>query len=204
MPKKGTVSKRMWKFVFYPESAPDWKETIEDWGVPVLVSPLHNMDINVETGEVKKPHYHGIAYFDGPTPYSQMVELVEALGVHTAKPVNSRSRDERYLCHLDSKDKYVYNVEDISMFGGAMPKFLCDKQEQSDFAAVHNLIEELGIINYADLANEIVFGEPDLLPLLTRYTVHFNNVCRARADLVKYADNGSYVNSRRKCGRYAC
>lgn len=44
--------------VVYPESAPeDWINKLEELHVAVLVSPLHDKDIN-PSGEPKKPHYH--------------------------------------------------------------------------------------------------------------------------------------------------
>lgn len=189
------LKKRMWKFVFYPESCPDWKEIIEDWGLPVIVSPLHNLDVKEDgTGEIKKAHYHGIMEFDGPTPYPQALELVEGLGVHIVKPVNSRRRDERYLCHLDSKGKTDYDICDLTTFGGYECKFLGERYEMDTISQIHDLAEELGIVYYADLANEIIERHPDLVTTLLRYPAHFNNWCYSRERILSKHGNGSYVN----------
>ena len=41
-----------WATVVYPESAPEqWKEILGDMKVEVLISPLHNKDVN-PTGEL--------------------------------------------------------------------------------------------------------------------------------------------------------
>lgn len=184
------LKKRTWKFVFYPESCPDWVDIIEDWGVPVAVSPLHDSDLTEDgNGTFKKPHYHGIMDFDGPTPYTVALGLVEELGVHIVKGVNSRRRDERYLCHLDSKGKAQYDIADITLFGGYECKFLGDRFEMSTISQIHDLAETLGIIYYADLANEIIENYPDMVSTLLRYPAHFNNWCYSRERMKKYFDN---------------
>lgn len=197
------LKKRMWKAIFYPESCRDWKEVIEDWGIPVAVSPLHDHDVKDDgTGELKKAHYHCLLEFDGPTPYSVVLGLVEQLGTHTAKGVNSRRRDERYLAHLDSKGKYMYDVADIETFGGYQLKFLGDRYEQNSISEIHDMIEDLGIVYYADLANEIVQNHPELLTTLLHYPAHFNNFCHSRERMKR--DNGTYVKytaTRSRMGR---
>lgn len=191
------LKKRMWKFVFYPEGkGVHWREVIEEWGVPVAVSPLHDSDVKEDgSGEFKKSHYHAIMEFDGPTPYTVALELVEQLGVHIVKPVNSRRRDERYLCHLDSKGKIEYDVADIVTFGGYEVKFMGDRFEQDSISQIHDLAEQLGIVYYADLSNEIISNYPELSSTLLRYPAHFNNWCYSRERMLK-SDNRTYVKSR--------
>ena len=64
-----TKRARNWAFVIYPESLPkNWKNIITEIGIPMAVSPLHDKDID-PTGEVKKPHYHCIVTYEGPTSY---------------------------------------------------------------------------------------------------------------------------------------
>lgn len=188
------LKKRTWKFIFYPESAPDWREVIEDWGVPVAVSPLHDSDVMEDgSGNFKKPHFHGIMDFDGPTPYNIALGLVEQLGVHIVKGVNSRRRDERYLCHLDSPGKTQYDIADIVLFGGYECKFLGEQYIMSEIQQIHDLAETLGIVFYADLSNEIISNYPELMGTLLKYPAHFNNFCYSRERILKKHDNGSYV-----------
>ena len=197
------VKKRNWKFVFYPDSCPDWEDIIEDWGVPVLVSPLHCLDVKKDgSGEILDPHRHGIVCFDGPTPYSVPLGLVQSLGMSIVKPVNSLRRDERYLCHLDSPAKVKYDVADLVSFGGYECKFLGERFEQDGISAIHDLVEELGIVYYADLANEIVVSHKELLQTLLRYPAHFNNFCYSRERMLKKVDKNTYVKyaSSRHCG----
>lgn len=192
---------RLWKAVFYPDSCPNWKDVIEDWGIPALVSPCHDRDFDAQTGELKKPHHHVLFEFDGPVTYSQAVSLVEELGIHYCKKCNSRRRDERYWCHLDSPTKAQYDPADCFFFGGYEVRFLEDAQTFDGIAAIHELAESLGIIYYADLSNEILQRAPELLTTLLRYPAHFNNFCYSRERMAGKLDNASYVKSRRKVGR---
>ncbi len=210
--RKTTVRKRNWKFVFYPESAPkNWKEIIENWGVPALVSPLHDKDTD-ENGELKKPHYHVLLTYDGGRTQEEIIGLCKMLGVSYAignyneedkyGESRSRKRDERYWCHLDSPNKYRYDPADLLCLNGYEPKYLQEEYEYDGITAIHELCEMNGIIYYADLANEIVTNHRELLGTLLRYPAHFNNFCYSRLKLAK-AGNVSYVKSRRKVGKYA-
>lgn len=195
---------RLWKAVFYPESCGNWEKIIEDWGVPALVSPLHDMDVKDDgSGEIKKPHYHVLFEFDGPVTYSQALDLVALLNVRIVKKCRSKRRDERYWCHLDSPGKAQYPISDVTCFGGYKPKFLEDAEVFDGISAIHELAERLGVIYYCDLANEILTSAPELMPVLLKYPAHFNNFCYSRERLAGKYDNASYVKSRRKVGRYA-
>ncbi len=56
MGKKEARSNK-WTFIAYEESAPkNLKLALEALKVPFAVSPLHDKDVNMETGEFKKPH----------------------------------------------------------------------------------------------------------------------------------------------------
>lgn len=201
---KGDISRALWKFVFYPQDLPegiDWRDFLDDVGVPILVSPLHDMDATDE-GEFKKAHRHALMQFDGPKPYTQALELVRGLGVKILKASNSRKRDERYMCHLDSPAKYLYDVGELELFGGYTCKFLSDAYEQDGISAIHDLAEGLGIIYYADLANEIITKHGELMNCLLRYPAHFNNYCYSRERLASKGDNLTYDKSRnRRIGR---
>lgn len=206
--KGKNISRKYWKFITYLDSMPDdWEMVADEIGVPLVCSPLHNLDVRTDTHELKKPHYHWIAQFDGPTPYRQALELFRPLGVNVVKMAKddfeqsaSRRRDERYLAHLDSPHKYQYDIADIKCFGGYLCKYLGDRYEQNGIATIHDLAEELGIVYYADLANEIVTNYPELMTTFLRYTAHFNNFMYSRLKLAS-ADNRSYVKSRVRVGR---
>lgn len=60
MNKKKDKRSSKWAFLLYKESTPDnYLEILEEMHVPFVLSPWHDKDVNIETGEVKKAHKHG-------------------------------------------------------------------------------------------------------------------------------------------------
>lgn len=214
------LSRALWQFLLYPDSAtsgdyPDmasvWRH-LDEMQVPMCISPIHDADVyeeddlerGVKAGNLKKPHYHGMMMFDGPVPYSQALDWVSDLGVKKLKLVPSRRSFERYTCHLDSPSKVKYDVADIRTFGGYMCKFLGEQYEMDSIQTIHELIENMGIVYYADLSLQISRNYPELLTTLLRNPAHFNNFCHSRAELLKHSRitglMSSYSASRQKIG----
>ena len=197
------LSRAMWQFLLYPDSACECLDTddledvwryLDELMVPILVSPLHDMDVKDDgSGKLKKPHYHVLVQFDGPVPYKQCLAMFEGLGVKILKVVPSRRTCERYWCHLDSPWKVKYDTADLRCFGGYVCKYLGDQYEQNSLKEIHDIIEDLGIVNFADLGNEIVSNYGELMGTFLRYHAYFNNFCHSRYVMTRNADNGSYV-----------
>ena len=71
------IKKRNWAFVLYPESAPaDWREQLQKTGLQCAISPLHDKDMNPDNTP-KKPHYHVILTYSGPTSYNVVKALTD-------------------------------------------------------------------------------------------------------------------------------
>lgn len=103
--------------VVYPESAPvNWFEIIAESKIPVLVSPLHDKDVN-PGGELKKPHYHVLVAFEGKKSVDQVTEFFLSFGGVGCEIVQSLRGYGRYLCHLDNPEKAQYSPEDVRTFG---------------------------------------------------------------------------------------
>lgn len=190
---------RIWMCIIYPQDiGEDWLERLESIGVPTFVSPLHDKDVTSE-GELKKPHRHVLVQLDGKKSYSTVLSWFEPLGVKIVKRVNSLRREERYWCHLDSKDKVQYDVADCIALNGYEMKYLGERYNIDEIRQIHELIEDKGIVYYADLSRVVINDAPQLFGTLLKYVQHFNNVCYSRERLVRsYAasDNGSYVKYR--------
>lgn len=120
---------------------------VEGLRVPAALSPLHDHDPYTledvrkwvkrneerrediawweahlpEVGQMKKAHYHLMMSFKGNKTREQLSGMLSDL---CAVPVNRWEVIEhwdaslRYLAHLDSKDKYPYNPQEIVGFGG--------------------------------------------------------------------------------------
>lgn len=122
--KSENARTRNYTCLVYPESAPvDWLEILRQQFVPAFVSPLHDQDIVVATGEIKKPHHHVLIMFDSVKTIVQARELIEKFGGVIPPDylfvVNSIKGVARYLCHMDDPDKAQYPVSSVLSFCGA-------------------------------------------------------------------------------------
>lgn len=112
------VKKRNWCFVLYPESAPEnWRDLLAQTGLQVCISPLHDKDLNADNTP-KKPHYHVILVFEGPTTYNNVLSLTESLNQPIPQPLEQVRGYYRYLIHKDNPEKYQYNEYDITTLNG--------------------------------------------------------------------------------------
>lgn len=113
------IKRRNWAFILYPESAPDnWTDILIQTGLPFAVSPLHDKDINPD-GEVKKPHYHIILCYAGPTTYDCVYKIThDDLGQTVPQPLEQVKGYYRYFTHKDNPEKYQYDDSDIKSYNG--------------------------------------------------------------------------------------
>ena len=145
---------RYWTFVAYPESLPcDLYDFLTENGLVFAISPLHDKDIN-PTGELKKPHYHVLLEFPGPTTYKNVKEnITDVLLQPIPNAVMSLRGAYRYLCHLDNPDKHQYSVNDIrrsESFELVLTKTelnVIKSQILSDIC-INNIYEYCDLINY--------------------------------------------------------
>lgn len=140
---------RVWMFVFYPESADqDWRELADELGLPFCVSPLHDQDTwtakderknpKHKAGELKKPHYHGLADYPQPVDYETVKNDFAFLGTESIKYAKSKASMALYLCHVGSKDKAAYDPAEVLEFGGANWHDWCSELEN-----VHAMMKDM-------------------------------------------------------------
>lgn len=152
MPSKN-VKKRNWCFILYPESAPaDWVERLSNCGVPCAVSPLHEFDVNPD-GEIKKPHYHVILCYPGPTTFSSVKKFVSSLNCPIPEPLEAVRGYYRYFTHKDNPEKYQYSEVDIRCFNGFSIRDYVELTKTEVLrikSELQQLIRSLNIIEYSD------------------------------------------------------
>lgn len=113
-----TVKKRNWAFLLYPESAPvNWQEILSKSGLQCAISPLHDLDLD-PTGEPKKPHFHVIACYSGPTSYNVVKGLTDSLNAPIPQALEQVRGYYRYLTHKDNPEKHQYLESDIQTING--------------------------------------------------------------------------------------
>lgn len=109
---------RSYATVVYPESSPDnWIDILRDMKFNALISPLHDKDVNPDSGEIKKPHYHVLFLFDGPKTVAQAAEVASQIHGVGIEILNSVRGYARYLCHLDNPEKHQYSPDDVIVIG---------------------------------------------------------------------------------------
>lgn len=109
---------RSFSFVVYPESAPDnWRDIIDSEHIQWAESPLHEFDTD-PNGEIKKPHWHIVVYFESLKTIDQVKKIIEPLNCTIPIKINSLRGMVRYFAHLDNPEKYQYSVDQIIGHGG--------------------------------------------------------------------------------------
>lgn len=178
--KKG----RIWASVGYPESLPtDWLDQLQEIGLPIAISPLHDSDLD-PTGEVKKPHYHIIFNYDGPTTYNHVKDLCDSLNMTIPIKLESLRGMYRYHLHLDNPEKYQYDDRDRLLLNGfdvSSVDALTKTEVNKILKDLQSLIIENDIMEYSDLM-DLLLSE-DLLNMhdvATSHTMFLNSYITSR------------------------
>lgn len=179
------VKKRNWAFVLYPESAPeDWREQLQKTGLPCAISPLHDRDVNA-TGEQKKPHYHVMVFYQGPTSYNVVKRLTDGLNQPIPQVVEQVRGYYRYLTHMDNPEKAQYAPSDIQTLNGFDIGDYVDMTKSEVLKvcrALMDYIRENDIMEYADLMDMTMCeGVPsDWFDVASSRTLFFTGYLRSR------------------------
>lgn len=184
------VKSRYWAGVIYPDSAPsDWLDLLEQTGLPAAISPLHDLDIN-PTGEPKKPHWHLILCWDGPTTY-QCARRIICDTLHAPSPmkVEHVGGYYRYLTHEDNPEKEHYDKNQIKLLNGfCIDDYTTESEREIDAVNDYVLdwIRIKSIYEYADLIDTLRDAcETQALRFARRNTIYL----KAYLDSKRYKDH---------------
>lgn len=172
------MKKRYWAFVLYPESAPEnWKEILQQTGLSICVSPLHDKDIN-PTGEQKKAHYHIILCYSGPTTFKCVKSITDSLNQPIPIALEQVRGYFRYLTHKDNPEKYQYNEKDIitiNDFDIDNYNDLSVSQIKTIMIDIQKIIRDNDILEYCDLLDFLLDSELfSYLDVAHNHTILFN------------------------------
>lgn len=189
------VKGRNWAFVVYPESLPkNWEEIIVETGLPMAFSPLHDKDLN-PTGEVKKPHYHVICYYENPTTSRAVKEYVtDRLNGTIPIKLESMSGMYRYHLHLDNPEKYQYDDRDRKFFNG----FDVNKVDSLTYTEISKLIREIQVFikenkiyEYCDLLDVLLENEKfNMWDVARNHTILLNSYITSKRHKMKDLELG--------------
>lgn len=177
---------RYWWFLLYPESAPkDWKEILKFRGMPIAVSPLHEFDLMNEEGELKKPHYHIILCYSGPTTFNSVKALtVDELNSTIPKPLDCVKGAYDYLIHKNDPDKFQYCEDEIELLNGFDIVQMSDLSERDKAELKISIIKDIQDNNIKEYSQLIDFyiSAPDYqkFNIVSTHTIFFNRYITSR------------------------
>ena len=187
------ITGRSWAFVMYPESMPEnWKEIINELGLPMAISPLHDKDIN-PTGEVKKSHYHVICYYENSTTYNNVkTNVCDRLNATIPQKLESIRGMYRYHIHLDNPEKYQYDDRDRQFFNG-FDIDLVNKLTRTEtlklLLEVYNFCDKNKISEYSDLVRQLKkIDDINMLDVITFNTLPIKTFLESKRYKLKSLD----------------
>lgn len=140
---------RNFEFIVYPDSAPNnWIEYLNDLHLCWVKSPIHDKDINEDTGELKKAHWHCVLAFAGKKSKEQIEEISCNLGSAPWRKVSNMRGMVRYLIHIDDPYKAQYKRSDIECYGGFDISSFFDISKSERYQIISEMID---FINQNDI-----------------------------------------------------
>lgn len=180
------VKKRNWAFTAWPDSLPqDWKERLEQTGLPIAISPIHDRDVNPD-GTPKKAHYHVMLFYSGPTSYNVVKRLTDSLGQPIPQAVEQVRGYYRYLTHKDNPEKAQYEEKDIIKLNGFDIQDYVEltKSEVTRYLReVQQFVMDNEILEYAVLMEILIQGGEgmkDWYDVASSHTLFFTAYLRSR------------------------
>lgn len=180
---------RYWAFVLYLESAPEnWKELLQLTGLSICISPYHDKDKNPD-GTPKKPHYHIILCFGGPTTFNNVKTITDSLNQPIPIPLQQVKGYYRYLTHKDNPEKYQYNESNIETLNGFNIDDYVDltySEVNSICISIQKLIIDNNILEYSVLLDYLLNNELFTeLQVASNHTLLFNTYITSRRNKIK-------------------
>lgn len=195
------VRTNLWTIVFYPgDSAPkNYLSLLQDLHIEMLLSPIHDKDLNASLLEKKKHQHLLINYGSGQKKsYDQVLKIANMLGVKECDYVDSRDALVRYFIHADiANDPYKkqYEKKDFIALSGFDYERSFNGIDSDDqiYTNIENIIIDHFICNSYVLRNVLI--KQNMMKELSfyrRHTIYF-----------KYLMDGVYqhinkVNSEKK------
>lgn len=157
MSEKSNIKKRNWVCIIYPDSCPsNWQEILQETGLQCAISPLHDKDTEEDGVTLKKPHWHVILCYSGPTSFNVVKRLTDSLNAPIPQGLESIRGQYRYFTHQDNPDKFQYNSSDIKSINGFN---ISDYVELTKSEVIiikkelQTLIRDMDFLEYSDFMN---------------------------------------------------
>jgi hypothetical protein len=185
--KKVKIRKRNWAFVAYPESLPkNWQEILTQTGLPIAISPLHDKDENPD-GTKKKPHYHVILVYLGPTSFEIVKKITDSLNAPAPIALEAIRGYYRYLTHKDNPEKHQYAEKDIKTLNDfSVLDFVEIKKSEvvQIKKSIIKLIYERPFLEYMELLMYALNNLTDAeFEVISSHTIYFNTAISSNRNM---------------------
>lgn len=183
------IKKRNWAFIVYLDSAPlNWRDILQETGCQFAISPYHDSDINVD-GTIKKPHYHVIVCYDGPTSYNVVKRITDSINATIPQPLEQIRGYYRYFTHKDNPEKFQYSECDITTING----FDIDNYIELTYTEVSKLllqiqymIKDKNFTEYSELLDYLVENDlKEFWDVARNHTILLNTYITSRRNKIK-------------------
>lgn len=173
---------RYWAFVWYGPLA-ELVSFLDDTHLKYTISPYHDRDINPD-GEPKKPHYHVLVCWDGPTTYKNASATLGEVATngHLENVCSARGM-YRYFVHADNPLKAQYKDEDRTNGNGFNPADLLSETDKNMLKLeIRKMINQFQLSNFYEvdeyLINEGLIGHWAVFQASANY---FNHLLKAKS-----------------------
>lgn len=143
-------SYRNWVFVLYPLEDPTHNAALkfirENWSFAEIT---HNLDCNLDTGELKKVHTHVVVSFKSPV-FASVIEKKLGIPVGEFNICSSLKGSLLYLVHHGEQDKHLY---DINLVTGDLKTKLEGYLRSADKS--YESVSVLDIITFVDSSDRL-------------------------------------------------
>lgn len=180
----------LWICIVYPDdSLPEnYENIIQGFHVPVLLSPVHDADLNADESE-KKKHIHVMIDFGSGQnkSYDQVFELTSQLKGSIPIICQNRSAMIRYFVHKDNPEKHQYDINDLRSFSGFEyhQAFENYSNEIQIYKFIEDIIFDNMIYNYAVLCRYMQQkGYAYEYNFLRKHTLHFKALLDGQYQLI--------------------
>lgn len=186
---------KFWIFEMYEDSRPDnWKEYLEKTMIKICISPRHDKDIKEDGTGYKKPHYHVLMCFEGPTTYNNALRIASGVGANIVFQAYSAKGSYEYWTHKNNPEKAQYKEEDMIKLNGFSIEDIKDltRQEVEDIKRdIVGVIRDKKIYEYAELYNFLLDNEMyEMTQVLSCNTIFFVSYLRSlRFSLTDHINN---------------
>ena len=155
---------RCYATILYEESAAEgWLDILEDLHIRIMVSPLHDRDVDKD-GVLKKPHWHIMFLFASVKSRSQVKEITDALHSVGIERVLDPVSYAAYLIHLNSPEKAQYTAEEVICFNIDYPTFIAKGLDNNSVVSdIIDFIEQENLRSFASLIQHCRVHQEDWL-----------------------------------------